>query len=107
MPNDADRFLAPNTSGHALQTLSDTGAVPDTRVRDAAAALSEITLILDANKTRLRRWAMLKGMFDGNPPYNPSSLRAGGQSFLLILPPPKSTLLRSSGCAPYYDLFSS
>lgn len=107
MSTTDDRFLAPYTSGHSLQTLSDTGEVPDSIVKDARAALSEVALIVDANKTRLRRWAMLKGMFDGNPPYNPGSLRANGQAWRFNVATLEGKGLRSAGCAPYYDLFAS
>jgi hypothetical protein len=63
--------------------------------------------MIEANRARERRWALLKGMFQLNPPYDAQRLRSKGQAYRFNVPTGEAKGLLSSACSPFYDLFSS
>lgn len=62
-----------------LAPIPETGPVPDTRIKDATVAREMYNRMNEADKTSARNRALIQGMFDGDPPYDPAELRASGQ----------------------------
>lgn len=68
-----------NSSG--LATLEEDGSVPSSRMDSALATRSRIQILLNAdNQTRAYKRALVKGLVDGNPPYNHDDLVAAGRA---------------------------
>ena len=63
-----------------VQTISESGSIPDTRIKDACAAHTLISALKREDEPRSKDRARTRGMIDGNPPYNPSELRRLGQA---------------------------
>lgn len=64
-----------------LQTLSEKGAVPRTRVKDAASGYGIYQQLRRADSTSSANRAAIQAMFDGEPPYNDQDLVETGQGF--------------------------
>jgi len=91
----------------ALKTLSKNGTPPKSRLDDPRKTQSFVSLIQQADAERDRKVAMLKGMADGHPPYNPSKRRAASQAWRANFSSLEGKAYLSNGLVPYYDLFSS
>lgn len=64
-----------------LETLTESGAVPESRLKDPNAVHSLVERLIQANRKRSATDAMVAGLFDGNPPYLDSALRQAAQSW--------------------------
>jgi hypothetical protein len=108
MPTDERESDQPVQKGAlALRTLPESGDPPKTRLRNARKAQQDVIALIEASRTRYRRWAMIKGMFQGNPPYDHGRLRANGQAWRFNIATLEGKGLLSAACTPYYDLFAS
>lgn len=98
-------LVSPNQDPAALNTISKSGTPPKERISSAGQAQTIVQYQIDANRTRAAKEAMVRGMFDGNAPYNAHQLRARGEAWK-----PNFNSLEAKGRAasakvPYYDLF--
>lgn len=82
------------------------GQAPKRRIKDASSAQTIVANIWQANKQRMLKNAAIQGMFDGNPPYNASKLRAAGRAADANFNTLEAKALLSTACVPYYDLFA-
>lgn len=82
------------------------GEPPKTRLRDAQSARTISTRLIQSNLERNRKWAVLRGMLDGNPPYSSAKLRATGQAYRSNFPSLEGKSLLGSAKTPFYELFS-
>lgn len=89
-----------------LQTLSPELKPPSKRVANAADAQTIVHSIMFANRERARFNAKVKGMLDGNPPYNQAKLQANAQSYRSNFNPLEGDAILSAALVPYYDLFA-
>lgn len=89
-----------------LQTLTDAGKPPKSRLGDGSDARCLVNLLERANIERNQKWAMVKGMLDGNPPFNQAKLRANSEAWRSNFNTLTGKARHSQACAPYYDLFS-
>lgn len=89
-----------------LQTLTEAGKPPKSRLGDGNDARCLVDLLERANIERNRKWAMIKGMLDGNPPFNQAKLRANSEAWRSNFNTLTGKARHSQACAPYYDLFS-
>lgn len=64
-----------------LETISPSGKPPKTRLKDANAAFSIYQRLLDADVDSASQRVKVQAMLDGEPPYNPTTLRNLGQSY--------------------------
>jgi hypothetical protein len=64
-----------------LETISPSGKPPKSRLKDARAAFSIYTNLLDADVESAAQRVRVQAMLDGEPPYNPTTLRNLGQSY--------------------------
>lgn len=89
-----------------LQTLSESGQPPKSRVASAADAQTIVNSVIYAGRARARFTAKVKGMFDGNPPYDPVKLKQNAQSYRANVNFMEGKAMRSSALVPFYDLFA-
>jgi len=64
-----------------LETISPAGKPPKSRLKDAKAAFSIYTNLLDADTDSASQRVKVQAMLDGEAPYNPSTLKNLGQSY--------------------------
>ena len=89
------------------EDITPSGAMPESRVRDAISARSIVANLFDQSRKRLDRWAMIDRMFDGGPPYDPNRLRSAGQAGRSNVNTMEAKAILSAATTPYYDLFRS
>ena len=90
-----------------LKTLDREGKVPPSRLDKIIDALTVVSTLMEASKERLRRAAIIKGQFDGNPPFNPQKLRANGLAWSANFNTLEARAYKNNALVPYYDLFAS
>lgn len=95
-----------DNSDNMLKTLDSEGEPPKSRIGDGAQAYSIWIGLWQADATRSKRRTLVKGLVDGNPPYNPDDLAAAGQSYRCNVNwrIAQSYLENASGA--FYDLFN-
>jgi len=90
-----------------LKTLNKNGTPPKMRLDNVEKTQAFVGRIQQADAERSRKAANLKGMADGNPPYNSSKRRAASQAWRANFSSLEGKAYLSNGLVPYYDLFSS
>lgn len=83
-----------------------TGATPRVRVGDARSALRICQNVIDCNRKRGERNALVQGLIDGNPPYSRGKLRSTGQAYRANFNDNQALSLLEGALTAYYDLFS-
>lgn len=96
----------PSQSTIALESLPEKGPAPKSRIGSAQQAREIVANLIHANAERNRQNAKIKGMMDGNRPFNPAALRNAGQSHRANVNFLEGKAAISSAMAPYYDLFT-
>lgn len=76
------------------------------RLDDAARAQGIARLLIEADKERAITLATVKGMLDGNAPFNSAALIANGQANRTNVNFREGEAMLSSAETPYYDLFA-
>lgn len=64
-----------------LKGLEEDGSVPETRLSDEFEIANLVTTLVNNDEKRSKTRSMVKGLFDGNPPYNAAALRRAGQAY--------------------------
>ncbi len=82
----------------------DTKKAPEERIANAADARTIISQLKEAERVRSKKRAKIQGMLDGNPPYNPVSLREKGQGHRTNLNLREGEGMVDASKTPYYDL---
>ena len=91
----------------APSTLTESGAVPKTRMGNAQAVRERITLLTSAdNEGRARRRALVRGLVDGNPPYRASDLKNAGRSDSCNVNWRQAEAILTQAAGAFYDVFS-
>lgn len=90
-----------------LATLSASGTPPKARLFNATQASDIFWNMHDAAQPRLARAAVIRGMFDGNPPFDQRKRRNAGQAYLPNFNTLEAASRLEAAKAPYYDLFST
>lgn len=99
--------FAPSINDIPLRTMSETGAVPKTRLANPASLRSIYKRMHADDDTNSKNRALIQDLLDGGPPYSESELLEANQ--------PDTTNLNFGGAeeqleramAPYYDLVNS
>lgn len=87
--------------------LEESGAVPTTRMQNAAETQNRVLQLREADdQGRARRRAMVKGLVDGNPPYRPEDLRNAGRSDACNVNWREAEAYLNSSIGAFYDVFS-
>lgn len=89
-----------------LETLSEDGKPPKSRIANASDASQISDAVVYANQERSRFNARLRGMFDGNPPYSPGKLKSEAQAWRTNVSFLEAKAISSAALVPFYDLFS-
>lgn len=103
MSDDTNAHLK---TGDGLLTLDAAGRPPKSRLDDAASVLAVVEQHRKASEERNAKAANIKGMFDGNPPFNPGKLRTNNMAYYPNFNTLEGKAYASSAKVPYYDLFS-
>lgn len=100
--------LSPNPENPLpLKTISESGKAPKTRLSSARDAQALFWILHEAALPRMSKAAVIKGMFDGNPPYNAQKLRQAGQAWRPNFNTLEGASRLESAKVPYYDLLTS
>lgn len=94
------------TSQLNLKTISASGKPPASRLNDAGEVLELAKKLISADEKRSAVRARVKGLVDGNPPYNPAELRKLGQSYRTNVNFRESEGFLALGLSAFYDIFS-
>lgn len=97
---------ATSAEGIPLQTLSQTGQVPETRFEDAASVCDLVSVMRDANTDRNKTDAKVAGLVDGNPPYKASDLKAAGQSWRANANFREAEAFLAAASGSFYDILN-
>ena len=89
-----------------LANLAEKGRAPKQRIDDANEARELVSHLIHANRERSRANAKIKGMLDGNPPYDRNVLAAKAQKWRCNVNFLEGKAALSAALVPYYDLFS-
>jgi len=89
-----------------METLSEKGTPPKSRIATASDASQIAETIIYAGQERSRGDAEKRGMFDGNPPYNRSKLKQEAQAWRANVNFLEGKAASSAALVPYYDLFA-
>lgn len=90
-----------------LATISEKGRVPHTRMQNARSASNRIQQLLHADRAgRARRRALVKGLVDGNAPYQPCDLRKAGRAYQCNVNWRVAEFYLNSARSAFYDVFS-
>ena len=95
-----------NAPALPLQSISEDGSPPKTRLEDAPSALEIFTKMLNADVLRNSTRAKLRGLVDGNPPYNPADLRKNSQAFRTNVNFRESEAFLQLAMSSFYDVFA-
>ena len=90
-----------------LETISDAGKAPETRIGSARVAEELFHVWRDAAEPRKGKAAVIQGSFDGNPPFRRDKRRHAGQEWMANFNTLEAASRKDSAKSPYYDLFAS
>ena len=89
-----------------LETINENGKAPETRIADAASAREIFQKLIMADQLRNVTRAKLRGLVDGNPPYNPAELRRNNQAFRTNVNFRESEAFLTLAMSAFYDVFA-
>ena len=89
-----------------LETIDEDGKAPETRLADAASAREIFQKLISADQLRNATRSKLRGLVDGNPPYNPAELRRNNQAFRTNVNFRESEAFLSLAMSAFYDVFA-
>lgn len=95
-----------NTASLPLDNLDSNGQAPETRIADPASALQIFNKLLTANQVRNQTNAKLRGLVDGNPPFNPADLRRANQAYRTNINFRGSEAFLALSMSAFYDVFA-
>jgi hypothetical protein len=90
-----------------LATVSDSGVVPDTRLKDVSGARSLWNLLREADLQSGLMRARAQSMFDNEPPYSQKELNESGRGFLANFNPGDAKAALDSSVSAFIDLDAS
>lgn len=96
-----------NPNDLLLETLSDTGKTPETRIKDSKSARDIYKKLRQADEVSARNRAEIDALFAGEPPYDDAELRATGQGARANVNFGEAEGLLENAMAGYVDLLSS
>lgn len=89
-----------------LKNISEGGTAPETRLNDAKEVMEMVNKMVSADETRSRTRAKVKGLVDGNAPYNAGELRRTGQSFRTNVNFREAESFLNMGVSAFFDVFA-
>lgn len=89
-----------------LETINPSGTAPETRLADAQSAREILTKLVSADSLRNETRAKLRGLVDGNPPYNPAELRKNNQAYRTNVNFREAESFLQLAQSAFYDVFA-
>ena len=89
-----------------LDNISEEGAPPESRLSSPEAVVDLVQMLIRSDEGRNRVRAKVKGIIDGNPPYNPADLRRTGQAYRTNVNFREAEAFFSISLTAFYDIFS-
>lgn len=80
--------------------------VPSTRISNAEMTRNRIQRLIEADAGRARRRALVKGLVDGNPPYQAAALVSAGRAYQCNVNWRESESYLGQAVGAFYDVFS-
>lgn len=96
----------PSNEINNLATLNTDGEPPKERVSTVLQAHAIFDGMLKADIVRSKKRALLKGMVDGNPPYNPADLASEGRAYQCNVNWRVAQAYFDKSKGAFYDIFS-
>ncbi|NBO27306.1 MAG: hypothetical protein EBU96_11070, partial [Actinobacteria bacterium] len=90
-----------------LETITDSGKPPRSRIKDAKSAHSIFLTMRNADDSSAIDRQKVQAMLDGEPPYNPSQLKSLGQGYRANLNFGEAAAALETSLAAYSDLVNS
>lgn len=97
---------ASSGNGLPLQNIDADGQYPAERIPEASDARQIVATLIQSNRERARLNASVKGMFDGNRPYDQNKLKNAGRSWSTNVNWLEGSAKLSTAMVSFYDLFS-
>jgi hypothetical protein len=94
------------TANEGLATLNPDGRPPESRMTDAMQARGMVKRMLDDDEQRNRKRALVKGLVDGNPPYQASKLRDANRADACNVNWGIARSYLESASGAFYDIFN-
>jgi len=88
-----------------LKNITEAGA-PESRITEAGPVLDMVRNLISADEKRAKVRSRVKGLVDGNAPYNAAELKRTGRSFQCNVNFRESEAFLAMAAAPFYDVFS-
>lgn len=89
-----------------LKNISEGGKAPESRLNDAKAVQAMVRNMTQADEARSRTRARVKGLVDGNAPYNAAELKRTGQSFRTNVNFREGESFLNMGMSAFFDVFA-
>jgi len=89
-----------------LMNITKSGGVPESRLNDAPGVHTMVRQLIRADESRAQVRAKVKGLVDGNAPYNAAELRRTGQSYRTNVNFRESESFLGLALSAFYDVFS-
>lgn len=90
----------------SLKTLDESGSPPMTRIGSAEQARNMVLGLIRNDENRARKRALVKGLVDGNPPYNPGKLKEAGRATACNVNWRIAESYLSAALGAFYDVFN-
>ena len=98
--------MATTYTDSGLATLDEKGRVPDSRMTEAEDVQAFVRRLWNADEQRARKRDRVRGLVDGNPPYNAARLREANRADAANVNWGTGRMYMESGAGAFYDLFS-
>jgi hypothetical protein len=89
-----------------LKNISEGGSAPESRLNDAREVLEMVRGLVRSDEPRAKNRSRLKGLVDGNPPYNAAELKRTGQSFRTNCNFGDAMAYLGTSLSAFYDVFA-
>lgn len=101
-----DTIAQTNEGFDGLQTISQDGRIPKSRMSDASAVVNYIQKLVRNDMARDAKRAKVKGLTDGNPPYSSAKLRSAGRADAANFNSGMARAFLETAGTAYYNIFS-
>lgn len=89
-----------------LENIDAQGNPPESRLSTPDAVVDLVRMLIRSDEERNRIRAKVKGIIDGNPPYNPGQLRKTGQAYRTNVNFREAEAFFAIALTAFYDIFS-
>lgn len=99
-------IMAGNATGLPVGTISESGKPPESRLTDFNCASAIVAQLIRGDEERNKVRARVKGIVDGNPPYDAAQMIAEGRASDTNINFREAEAFLATALSAFYDLFS-